>query len=189
MSDNTHREQEISDILGQLRASVDKNEQSKKQQASSDVFDREIAALIEKQLSSRDASTANDEPKDSVAAEQEASPFYSDEIDLNDFVTDDQAEEETVEIDQTVEAGDVAQVVEELEAVDDSFNEDADAEDTSESESGEIPPAVFEALQAAFAVDNDDFVEQVTPIDDEEPIIEEILPMEEEELVVEEIMP
>ena len=241
MSDNTNREKEINDILGQLRASVDKQEQAKKDKKS-DMFDREIAALIEKQLASRDTSSAYDNEQEySGVVTQEASPFYSEEIGLNDFVTDEQAaleqediidkepiaqeeqiteaeedeetevvfaEEEFDNYEEIVEDEDVAEVevivddeetveVEEIvesekltEVPEDSVETVvADEEELQETESSEIPPAVFEALQAAFAVDNEDFVDQIDQSDEDDPIIEEILPIEEDEPIIEEILP
>ncbi len=220
MSNNKGREQEISDILGQLRASVDKQEQAKKDKKS-DMFDREIAALIEKQLASRDtSSTSDNEQEDSGVATQEASPFYSEEIDLNDFVTDEQAvleqetvdqapiaqeapiteaeetpaeeafdDEEIVEDEEIIETEEIVETEKLPEETEDIVEIVEDEDEQQDIESSEIPPAVFEALQAAFAVDNEDFVAQIDQSDEEEPIVDEIQPIEEDESVIEEILP
>ena len=50
------KQNDINDMLGKLRASVDKPAKSAKKTAGNDVFDREIAALIQKQLNSNTSS-------------------------------------------------------------------------------------------------------------------------------------
>ncbi len=209
MSEN----KDINDILGQLRASVDKSEAKtagKTKKDKSDMFDREIAAMIEKQLNSRETATTT------VEKPADTSPLLSDEIDLSEFVTEDRdeqqpivlddVEDETVE-DEAVEDEAVEDEITEYEIVDDEVIEDDLIAPVSEQEITEdepveqeivedepveaveeheiaddepveeaiieedIPPAVLEALQAAFAVDDEEYIrptEQQT-VDKDEP--------------------
>ena len=193
MSEN----KEINDILGQLRASVDNADNkpaSKTKKDKNDMFDREIAAMIEKQLSSRETVPVE------VEKPAETSPLLSDEIDLSEFVTDDEAaadqpepiapdeiSEDIVE-DEPIEEESIEEIVEEaveeevisedesVESVAEEMDDDHPIEEAVIEE--EIPPAVLEALQAAFAVDDSEYIEPV-----EQKTSEEIEPVEEIALV------
>ena len=177
MSEN----KEINDILGQLRASVDKSDEAagKTKKDKNDKFDREIAAMIEKQLNSRETAAVAEKPA-------ETSPLLSDEIDLSEFMTEDEMQAEQSE---TVAEEPFEEIVEEIvedepveeeltedevvvEIVENELDEDGEAA-TAEGEpieqtepveeeaviEEEIPPAVLEALQAAFAVDGSEYIE------------------------------
>lgn len=186
MSEN----KEINDILGQLRASVDKSDEAagKTKKDKNDKFDREIAAMIEKQLNSRETAAVTEKPS-------EASPLLSEEIDLSEFVTDDEiveselVEEEPVEkeiVEEIIEDEHVEEELVEEELVEEEPVEAASVEQTEPVEEEavieeEIPPAVLEALQAAFAVDDSEYIEPVEQTED----ADEIVPDEEIETVEE----
>ena len=102
MSEN----KEINDILGQLRASVDKSDEAagKTKKDKNDKFDREIAAMIEKQLNSRETTVEAEKPA-------ETSPLLSDEIDLSEFMSEDEMQAEQSE---TVAEEPFEEIVEEI---------------------------------------------------------------------------
>lgn len=202
-------ENDINDVLGKLRASVDKTEKSSKKPSKSDVFDREIAALIQKQLNTRES--AGGVANDAEPQEEGSSPFYSDEIRLEDFVIENDASKgiENESIPETVVEpieptsedipeelprepaeevfGDadepvVDEIVEEM--VDGITDEITDGDLPVEQQ--EMPPAVMQALEDAFSAS--ETAEPDEPIDffDES---EEIEPVEIIEDEPEEIEP
>ena len=206
MGDN--KQNDINAMLGELRASVDKPAKTTKKTAGNDVFDREIAALIQKQLDSNVNST---QVSDDVT-DVESTSFYSDEIKLEDFVIDDAGEEtkpDFVELEEIVEAEPELESIELEEIVEaepefESIELEKIIEDESagleepidyDEQSEEMPPAIMQALEDAFAIDEEDVPEQVVEqeiiVDDEVlreelSIEDEVAPVESEALVEEE---
>ncbi|MDD7676294.1 MAG: hypothetical protein PUJ09_06670, partial [Eubacteriales bacterium] len=80
-------DKEINDVVSKLRASVDKPATKTRKSGLTDMgrFDREIAALIEKQLGGREPSPEDKQGKNGS--------LISDEIRLEDFVADGDADE------------------------------------------------------------------------------------------------
>lgn len=202
-------DRDINDVVNKLRASVDGADGDTGERVSTargsggadmSRFDREIAALIEKQLGSR-ADKPRDKEKDDSALSGSLIP---DEIRLEDFVTDDTADEaapavtpeatpeaapaaepEVPEAENTVDVPDdpdvsndpdepeitldepdpedsptddkdavgTAETAEPVETVATDAIDDV-ADETSDAGSEEMPPAVSDALAAAFAVDD-----------------------------------
>ncbi len=160
---DSKKDRDIDEVVSKLRASMDDAGQPaaapQRGAGSADMsrFDREIAALIEKQLNGR--RTGDDAPTDESAAPS----LLSDEIDLGEFVTGEQENAEQEEAVAEVEEPEQLPTPDEPERVEEPVEPDKpDDELLEDFESAEMPPAVAEALASAFAVD-----EQVeTPADE-----------------------
>ena len=157
-------DKEINDVVSKLRASVDKPAPKTRKSGVTDMgrFDREIAALIEKQLSGREPSPEDKQGKNGS--------LISDEIRLEDFVADGDADESvgvsvaqeptdiTPEVPQTEQAAEIAEAGADYEQPADSqIDRPDDKTDDVQQASEEMPPAVADALAEAFAVDGLDF--------------------------------
>ena len=157
-------DKEINDVVSRLRASVDKPATKTRKSGVTDMgrFDREIAALIEKQLSGREPSPEDKQGKNGS--------LISDEIRLEDFVADGDADESvdvsvaqeptdiTPEVPQTEQAAEIAEAGADYEQpADNQIDRPDDKTDDVQQASEEMPPAVADALAEAFAVDGLDF--------------------------------
>ncbi len=203
------KQNDINDMLGKLRASVDKPAKSAKKTAGNDVFDREIAALIQKQLNSNTSSAQTAED----VTDAEPSSFYSDEIKLEDFVIDDETEKESIELEETVEDAplefeetvenepvietlELEETVEdepeleprELEDIIEDTSSDLEEPMEYDEQSEEMPPAVMQALEDAFAVDENDLSDGLEPNIRDIVLSEAEIVTEDEEIVDDEII-
>ena len=154
MSEN----KEINDILGQLRASVDKSDEAagKTKKDKNDKFDREIAAMIEKQLNSRETAAATEKPA-------ETSPLLSDEIDLSEFVTEEEMQAEQSETVAEEPFEEIVEAIAEDEPVEEELTEDEVVVEIVENkldEDGEAATAEGEPIEQTEPVEDEAVIEE-----------------------------
>ncbi len=185
------KEQEIKDILGKLRASVD-NPQGEdasapmsKNKADSADFDRTIAQMIEKHLSSREEGEVGDTESEVDVGELEI--VKSGEVDVSAYeVSTEGFLDESLIDEPNVEAEIPEETPEEIyEEISEEEKTEQEVSEQDSSESVEIPAAYMEVLQDAFAADGDLFESDSAdgePVENiEEEVEEEIEPEEEED--------
>ncbi len=185
------KEQEIKDILGKLRASVD-NPQGEdasapmsKNKADSADFDRTIAQMIEKHLSSREEGEVGDTESEVDVGELEI--VKSGEVDVSAYeVSTEGFLDESLIDEPNVEAEIPEETPEEIyEEISEEENPEQEVSEQDSSESVEIPAAYMEVLQDAFAADGDLFESDSAdgePVENiEEEVEEEIEPEEEDD--------